>query len=236
MLDLLACQDNRIRHQPNSIHNTEDGYDQLAALTAMRACLPTFTKNSRDGPFALSLTDLSRDNIFVDKDWNIAKIIDLEWACVRPIEMITPPSWLSGQHLDDVALDPDEYTQVVQEFFEASAAEEQARYETYSFTHTMRDAWETGSFWYTHAVSSPSLLAAVFPYRIQPLFSQPPGSDGAAFESAVAPFWDRDVPQFIANKLAEKELYAERLRRLFAEAVPPDEGESAHGTGPGNST
>ncbi|KAL3953719.1 hypothetical protein ACCO45_011675 [Purpureocillium lilacinum] len=236
MLDLLACQDNRIRHQPNSIHNTEDGYDQLAALTAMRACLPTFTKNSRDGPFALSLTDLSRDNIFVDKDWNIAKIIDLEWACVRPIEMITPPSWLSGQHLDDVALDPDEYTQVVQEFFEASAAEEQARYETYSFTHTMRDAWETGSFWYTHAVSSPSLLAAVFPYRIQPLFSQPPGSDGAAFESAVAPFWDRDVPQFIANNLAEKELYAERLRRLFAEAVPPDEGESAHGTGPGNST
>ncbi|UNI21350.1 hypothetical protein JDV02_007346 [Purpureocillium takamizusanense] len=234
VLDLLACQDNRIRDQPNSIHNVEDGYEQLAALTSLRACLPTFTRGSRDGLFALSLTDPSRDNIFVDQDWNVTKIIDLEWACVLPVEMTSPPSWLSSQHLDEVALEPDDYVQVVQEFFEASAAEERSRYQTDSFTRTMQDAWRTGSFWYTHAVSSPSLVAAIFPYRIQPLFAKPRGSDGASFESVVAPLWDRDVPQFIAEKLAEKARYAERLRELFAVATAPSEGESTCNAGDGS--
>lgn len=42
-LDILACHDNRIRHQPNSIHHQTDGEAQLAALTTMRALLLKFT-------------------------------------------------------------------------------------------------------------------------------------------------------------------------------------------------
>ncbi|KAH8710096.1 hypothetical protein GQ44DRAFT_626978, partial [Phaeosphaeriaceae sp. PMI808] len=79
--DLLACHDNRIRYMPNSIHNTVDGQHQLSALTMMRTLLRHFTDRSlRNGPFILMLTDLHQSNIFVDSDWHITAIIDLEWA------------------------------------------------------------------------------------------------------------------------------------------------------------
>ncbi|KAK3943730.1 hypothetical protein QBC46DRAFT_446785 [Diplogelasinospora grovesii] len=59
LLDLLACHDNRIRHQPNSMQHQSDGELCLAALTAMRALLPVLTnRRFRNGPFVVTLTDL----------------------------------------------------------------------------------------------------------------------------------------------------------------------------------
>lgn len=50
--DVLAYHDNRMRHVPNSIHNTSDGQEQLSALTTMRALLRHFTnRDLRYGPF-----------------------------------------------------------------------------------------------------------------------------------------------------------------------------------------
>jgi hypothetical protein len=52
LLDLLRCHDNRIHYQPNSIHNEDDGRQQLAALTIMRATLHHLTNRQyRQGPF-----------------------------------------------------------------------------------------------------------------------------------------------------------------------------------------
>jgi hypothetical protein len=67
ILDLLMYPDNRIHHQPNSIHDQDDGHQQLAALTMMRAILPHFTRRDyRHGPFVFTLTDPHQSNIFVD--------------------------------------------------------------------------------------------------------------------------------------------------------------------------
>lgn len=86
LLDLLSCHDNCISHQPNSIQDKDDGEQQLAALTMMRALLPTFTlRDYRNGPFVFTLTDLHQSNIFVDDNWNITSLIDLEWASSLPI-------------------------------------------------------------------------------------------------------------------------------------------------------
>lgn len=41
-LDILSCHDNRIRQQPNSIIDEEDGRAQMANLTIMRALLSHF--------------------------------------------------------------------------------------------------------------------------------------------------------------------------------------------------
>ncbi|EEP81436.1 predicted protein [Uncinocarpus reesii 1704] len=96
ILDMLQCHDNRIRRQPNAIHSTNDGEQQLAALTMMRGLLPQFvSREHRDGQFVLTLTDLHPSNIFVDDDWHITSLIDLEWACSFPIEMQTAPYWLN---------------------------------------------------------------------------------------------------------------------------------------------
>lgn len=43
-LDLLSCHDSRIRYQPNSLSDEDDGRAQMARVTIMRALLPHFAK------------------------------------------------------------------------------------------------------------------------------------------------------------------------------------------------
>lgn len=45
-LDLIACHDKRMRYQPNSIHDEDDGENQLAALTSMRTLLPEIPRST----------------------------------------------------------------------------------------------------------------------------------------------------------------------------------------------
>ena len=101
--DLLACHDSRIRNQPNSIISEEDGFSQMANLFTMRGLRSYFTsRDLRHGPFVLNLTDLHRGNIFVDSNWRIKYIIDLEWACSLPIEMLAPPYWITNRGVDEL--------------------------------------------------------------------------------------------------------------------------------------
>lgn len=79
LLDLLGCHDSRIHHQPNSIHDLDDGQQQLAALTMRRDVLHHSTRREyRHGPFVFSLVDLHQSNIYVDDEWYITSLIDLE--------------------------------------------------------------------------------------------------------------------------------------------------------------
>lgn len=80
-LDLLDGHDNRLRYQNNSAFDKTDAQAQAKDLVLMRALLHHFTDSDlREGPFIMQLTDLRSSNIFVDRDWNIKYIIDLEWA------------------------------------------------------------------------------------------------------------------------------------------------------------
>ena len=55
----------------------------------------------RNGPFIVQATDLSQSNIFVDKDWNVTCLIDLEWICALPVEMLSVPYWFAPNDLSD---------------------------------------------------------------------------------------------------------------------------------------
>lgn len=77
--DILELHQSRLRHQPNAINSLENGFYQTSALMVMRSVWSCFFR--RDifrGPFFLNLTDLSQSNIFVDRDWNVKCLIDLE--------------------------------------------------------------------------------------------------------------------------------------------------------------
>lgn len=90
--DLLSWQDNKIRFQQNAVRDQRDGHAQLAALTTLRATVHHFiSPEFRSGPFFYTLTDLGQKNIFVDEDWNVQTIIDLEWARSVPAQMQLPP-------------------------------------------------------------------------------------------------------------------------------------------------
>ena len=79
LLDFLKCHNNRIYQQPNSVHDQDDGQQQVAALTMMKALIRHFVnRDLRHGQFIFTLTDMHQSNIFVDDQWNITSLIDLE--------------------------------------------------------------------------------------------------------------------------------------------------------------
>lgn len=200
----------------------------MAALTASRALLPKLTdRRLRGGPFVLALTDFHQSNIFVDDDWHITSIIDLEWACARPIEMLSPPYWLSSRGLEELGFHLEEYTKLYEEFVEALHEEELEAYQSNSLTRLVRTCWDRGSFWYFHALDNPSALLALFIDHIQPRFATLSSAAREEFSRVLTPYWDRDTPQFISSMLIEQDQYSDRVREIFATsaAAPCNEND-----------
>ncbi|RMD39548.1 hypothetical protein DV735_g5580, partial [Chaetothyriales sp. CBS 134920] len=104
LLDLLAGQDQRLAHQLNAINSESDCKAQMAALTGVRATLHHFLDRDQSaGPFYLTFTDTHQSNIFVDHDWNIKYLIDLEWACALPWQLQRVPYyWLTSKSVDSL--------------------------------------------------------------------------------------------------------------------------------------
>ncbi|PYI01892.1 hypothetical protein BO78DRAFT_423018 [Aspergillus sclerotiicarbonarius CBS 121057] len=147
--DVLTFHDNRFRYQPNAVNNLGDCVFQLSSLSAMRTISKSFFQREfRRGPFVFSLTDLHQSNIFVDADWNITCLVDLEWACSLPIEMIRPPHWFTNMGVDELV--PSEYEKLRAEFMDALIAEEQemaGKHNSPLLSDVMSKTWATGTFW-----------------------------------------------------------------------------------------
>lgn len=149
--DLLSYHDSRLLHQPNAVNGPNDAKMQMAAIAGMRAVMPQFLDCSlRHGPFVFSLTDLHQSNIFVDEQWNIKYLIEMEWACSRPIEMQQPPYWLISCGVDEMLGDRfSQYNEVREEYMEAFEKEERSmlkKGQDLLLTRTMKRTWQTGSF------------------------------------------------------------------------------------------
>lgn len=233
-LDLLSCHDSRIRYQPNSISDDDDGRAQIARLTTMKALLPHFSnKELREGPFLYRLTDLHPSNIFVDSDWNVKFVIDLEWACSLPAETLRPPYWLTGCSVDELTGEHLEtFSEAYEEFvgvFEEEEKQVSPINNDHSYrTNLMRNGWKIGNFWYFHALDSPKGLFNLFSQHIYPLFA-PPTQSKDDFARVVSAFWAPDVEKLLAAKLRDKEEYQRSLCQRFEDAVVSDEdGDSEH--------
>ncbi|KAL8902641.1 MAG: hypothetical protein Q9207_004510 [Kuettlingeria erythrocarpa] len=224
ILDLLAYHDSRLRYQPNSINNEPDCRAQMSAITGMRAVLPHFIdRDLRNGPFLFTLTDIHQSNVYVDEQWHIKRLIDLEWACSLPMQMQNPPHWLTSQAVDHLIGEPlAEYNKVREEFMEAFQHEEklqkgwklQRDNDDLPRTRTMRRAWETGSFFYFHALDSTTGLFNLWGRNIQPKFSNV-GSLKDESNRLLAPYWCIDAENVIAAKMKDREVYIEQLGVTF---------------------
>lgn len=225
MLDLLAYHDSRLRYQPNSINDEPDCRAQMAVITGMRAVLPHFiNRDLRHGPFLFTLTDIHQSNVYVDEEWHIKCLIDLEWACSLPMEMQSPPYWLTSRNVDQLNGDDlATYNDMREEFMEAFENEEKLQNKAELFTtkkddllrtHTMRRAWETGVYFYFHALESTTGLFNLFLQHIWPKF---PSSIAArkGFDEALSPFWSFDADKVTAVKMKDREEYEARLQALF---------------------
>ncbi|EAW11932.1 uncharacterized protein ACLA_006910 [Aspergillus clavatus NRRL 1] len=210
--DILAIHESRLRHQPNAVNSVEDGLYQTSALMVMRSVWSCFFRQDLlRGPFFMSLTDLNQTNIFVDDNWNIACLIDLEWACSQPVEMIHPPYWLTNEAIDSISAD---YEKLHRKFMEAFAEEETRAELPFSLHAILQQGWERGTFWYSLALSSPpAALFKIFYDYIQPKFSTV--HDDPAFWRITMPYWTFDAYEFIKQKVKDREQYDVLLREAF---------------------
>lgn len=234
MLDLLSYHDSRLRYQPNSINDEPDCRAQMAAITGMRAVLPHFlNRDLRDGPFLFTLTDIHQSNIYVDEEWHIKYLIDLEWACSLPIEMQNPPHWLTSQSVDHLTGENlAEYDKVREEFMEAFEHEEKLQNKgklniigknDLPRTCTMKRVWETGGFFFFHALDSTTGLFNLWGRNIQPKFSNV-GNLNNEVNRLVASYWCTDVENVVAAKMKDRGEYEKQLQAIFetkARASPP---------------
>jgi hypothetical protein len=220
--DILRIHDSRLRHQPNAINDTGDYIYQTSALTAMRTVFPSFfNPELRRGPFAFTFTDFHQSNIFVDEDWHITSLVDLEWACTRPIEMLRTPTWLTDKAVDEIAEEPAEYDMMRREFMDILVAEEQRLDMTSASNHgspqlssIMEENWRVGTFWYTLALASPTGLFTVFYKQIQPRFIKNcPEHD--TFQQIMPWYWAQDWVKVAASKLSDRKEYDIRLQQAF---------------------
>ncbi|KAJ5570569.1 uncharacterized protein N7459_009999, partial [Penicillium hispanicum] len=220
-LDILSCHDSRIRHQPNSMYDEEDGRAQIANLSIMRTLLPHFTdRELRQGPFFYKLTDLHPSNIFVDSQWQIKYLVDLEWACSLPAESLRPPYWLTGrtadnilgEHLETFSKEHDQFTKV----FEEEEMRLPPLFNSNSYrTNIMRNGWKIGNFWYFQALDSLKGLFNIFCDHIQPRFAASHSADPSEFSRIVSQYWAVDTEDVIVEKLKDKKMYEKELRLRF---------------------
>lgn len=222
LLDLLECHNNRIRHQPNSILDNSDGESQLSTLVIMRALIGYFTNSElRHGPFIFMLTDFHQSNIFVDDDWHITCLIDLEWACSQPKEMLHPPYWLTSRAIDQLTGEHLKvYQELHKEFMSAFEEEEKdLRSGAFPYTDMMWNGWNTANFWYFSAMESFTGFYSLFFQHIQPLYGASAMKDWNDFERSVSQYWAPGTSKFISEKVKERKQYLEQVREVFGEGI-----------------
>ncbi|KAI1922967.1 hypothetical protein LOZ60_005452 [Ophidiomyces ophidiicola] len=206
LLDFLQCHDNRIHYQPNAVHDHNDGIMQCSSLVMMRGVMHQYlSRQHRNGPFLLTLTDLHASNIFVDEDWHITSLIGLEWACSFPVEMQIPPYWITCQAIDSMGSKEqlEEFTAVITEFMDIFEKQEKMfRGADATQAKIMKNCWENGSYWYFLAVHSPKGLWRVFRDHIQRRFCEEHLTE-PLFDHIVAPYWAVGTQELIKKKVAD---------------------------------
>ncbi|KAJ5142417.1 hypothetical protein N7476_003719 [Penicillium atrosanguineum] len=221
IVDLLRLHYNRLRNQENAINSTSDYIYQSSALTAMQATFSSFfAREFCRGPFVFTLTDMHQSNIFVDDNWHITSLVDLEWACSRPIEMIRTPTWLTNKAVDEIADEEVEYDTVRSEFMGIMSSEEELldlSSRDLSLSEVMNRSWQSGTFWFSLALASPTGLFSVFYKQIQPRFIEY-CPDHDAFQEIMPWYWSKDFVRVGAAKQRDRIDYDTRLKAAFAEA------------------
>ena len=216
--EAITFHDHRFLSQPNATYSEKDCRGQMAVKTLLRALSHNFIRGDmRNGPFPLQLTDCHMSNILVDQQWNVTGLIDLEWICALPSEMISVPMWLTGvgpEQLEDEKLQSFDKTR--REFMRIFEAEEEKQGQITGIglrprlSTIMQNMWETKGVWFWQSVSSMNLM-----YFLVESHLCPPGSITTKAERYISRFWHPDAEDLVQKKLADKEAYEEELKAMF---------------------
>lgn len=77
--DLFRLHSARFLSYPNAIYDDRDCWSEMAAWVLVCSLAHRYIRpDQRNGPFFLQLNDIQPQNIFVDKDWNVRRLVDLK--------------------------------------------------------------------------------------------------------------------------------------------------------------
>jgi hypothetical protein len=162
--------------------------------------------------------------VFVDDDWHIKKLLDLEWTCIRPVEMQHPPYWLTYEAVDRI--NEVEYSKLSDEFINVLEEEEtrmtkestlpETVVDGLTYAELLRRSWQQGTFWYCLALDSPTGLHHIFYNRLRPKYQVPDESTfDEGFYITAPTFWTTRAWDFMISKAQDKAKYDDELRNAF---------------------
>jgi hypothetical protein len=76
----------------------------------------------------------------------------------------------------------------------------------------MERSWESGAFWYTLALSSPSGICTLFDSRIKPMFLEDSDDE---FQIVMPFFFEKKTGRIAGRKLEDREEYDKNLKQAF---------------------
>lgn len=214
--DMLTLHENSFLSNRNAVYDAKDCCGQMAAGALLRMLSHHYvTRKRRNGPFYLQFTDLHGSNLFVDEHWNITCLIDLEWICALPAEMLAVPYWLTGHGIDQIVDDNlHEFDEVRQEFMKIFEAEEvnMAARKKSSLASIMYKGWESDGVWFWHCLTSTNAMISLVEDHICPRFSRL----SAKAEEIFSQYWCQGSAEFIQRKVADYQGYKKDLEVLFS--------------------
>lgn len=215
--DIMSIHDARLVSNPNATFSDRDCQRDMAFKVLARACAHHYIRQeSRNGPFLMQFGDLHRSNIFVDKDWNIKWLVDLEWINALPVEKMAVPFWLAGQDFDEVVdAHLAEYDHIRREYMEIFEKEEKLADAQHGWhlTDVMHEGWNSGAAWFWQGLSSTNALDLVFDHHLLPKFFL--GHLTFAQKELLSRFWCEDSAVAVARKVDEYKAYEKDLQDLF---------------------
>ncbi|OBT60084.1 hypothetical protein VE03_10364 [Pseudogymnoascus sp. 23342-1-I1] len=227
--DMITFHDNRLLSNPNAVYDAGDCRAQMAQRTLLRALSHQYIKRARrNGPFLLQLTDVNPSNIFVDGECNFTCLIDLEWICALPAEMLAVPYWLTCRGIDEIEGQYlAEFNEIRQEFMHILEEEEQKgpAEHNISIVGAMRDMWDSKGVWYWYCIASANGMLALLADHICPAFSV--DHLYSDFEEVLSKFWCEDSEDVVQQKVVDNKEYNAELRQIFGEPAALEVCEEA---------
>jgi hypothetical protein len=216
---MLRFRDDAFRAQPNAVNDEEDCRLQMFQMVLLRRMKSHFVDRHYQGPFVLQFTDLHASNIFVDEEWNVVALIDLEYVCALPPSMMEVPHWLLVDAIDEVSDRIDDFGKV-HELFVSILRDEESSVDAehgVSLAAAIQDAWRSSSCWFYRCFTSINGLACCIEDHLYRKFDiEPSLAEETRLARIMSSRWSADSEAFVTQKLCDKARYDDDLARHFA--------------------
>lgn len=206
--------------QQQSVMLTTVGVKWLLGHCSECCRIISLSESTVGGPFPLLFTDFHQSNIFVDDDWNITCVLDLEWVCALPPEMLAVPYWLTGLCLNElVGENLHEFNQVEQDFMKIFEEEEvkiaaMPSHDTSGcvLSSVMHRSWESDAVWFWRSISSTHATMSLLRDHICPRFARL----SLDTEEVLCQYWCQGSDGVVEKKVNDYDMYEKELEALFS--------------------